>query len=147
MQTPNRFVLLLMLMATPCVALLEPSTPNTVGQVLSLGGAVVQGSELSELLIGHTWKSIYRTDGQLTFREDHTFVGNVTIPNDRSTTGATGVFGEWSVNGAGQLCITWKQIVDEAPFCRSWYRLGERFFAGGPPMRAGWAVWPQVRVR
>jgi len=125
---------------TAGTAIAQADPPKNLGDVLALGGTLIPASELRGLLNQTRWHALPNPNAVVSFSGDGTYSGS-----QPGGTGAIGIFGDWDVSDAGELCLRPKNTRTQ-PICRYWYRVGTRIFGGGPPTEPSLGVGPRIKV-
>ncbi len=124
--------------AGPASAQTDP--PRYLADVLALGGTLIPAGELRSMINQSRWHALPNPNAVVTFSSDGTYSGSQPSGN-----AAIGIFGDWEISEAGELCLKPKNTRSQ-PICRYWYRVGNRFFGGGPPTEPQLGVGPRIKV-
>jgi hypothetical protein len=120
----------------------QTEDPANLSDLMMLGATIVPAAELKALLVQGKWRAFPNQGAVATFSSDGTYSGT---QSTISLARAVGIFGDWDVSDAGELCMRPKNARVQ-PVCRYWYRVDQRLYGGGPPSELTLGVDPRTRV-
>lgn len=114
-----------------------------LGELLDAGGVLLGKEELTKVISDTSW-SMEPNLFEITYKSDGTFTGYAR-GDERSGSGR-GVFGTWTIDDKGLFCF--KHLARGAsssqPFCRYWFRLGDRYFGSTDSADRAAPVGPRI---
>ena len=120
----------------------------TVGELLDKGGKKLTKDELAKLVTGATIAGLAQSDpnyrSENTYKDDGSMSGHAFRVSGGTYT--TGVFGTWSLNDQGQLCVVFKTNWGwGSQVCNFYFSLGTAYYVAPTDDRMAQLVVREVK--